>query len=106
MSVQAGAVKKTGENTYQGSLQLLTYRGNINIVPCTSQRQNAPDMVVMANGIEIGSARNRIGKTSNKEHVSIALKHPQVTGGQPVLYANLGVMADQDEEDVFAVILN
>ena len=106
MSVEAGYVRKTGDNHYQGSLSLLTYKGTIQLVPCQSSRPNAPEMTVMAQGIEIGSARNRVGITSGKEHVSIALKHPQITGQNDVLFANLGKAAGQDEDDVFAIILN
>lgn len=106
MSIQAGVLKQTGENDFQGSVQFLSFQGPIELRPCTSDRDNAPEMTVYSRGIEIGSARRRVGKVSQKEHVSIAFKHPQVTGGLDVLYANLGVMHGQDEDDVFAVILN
>lgn len=106
MSVEAGFVKKTGDDQYDGNLSLLTFQGPIQLRPCKSDRENKPDMIVFSNGIEIGSARNRVGRVSGNEHVSMALKHPQITGQQDVLFANLGVASGQDDEDVFAVILN
>ena len=106
MAVQAGYVQKKDDNIYIGQLNLLTYQGPIELRPCESGRNNKPDMVVYSQGIEIGSARNRLGKQSGKQHVAIAFKHPQITGHANVLFANLGQMADQDDEDVFAIIMN
>ncbi len=106
MSVNAGYLHQVGEDQFVGKLELLTGNFDVILSPCKSQRSNAPDMILSYNGREIGSARNKIGQTSGKEYVAIAIKHPQVTGQNKPLYANLGQDPDIDEDNVFAVILN
>ncbi|RMB09034.1 DUF736 family protein [Eilatimonas milleporae] len=106
MASEVGYVEQTGEKNFRGVLKLLTYQGEIEFVPCISERENAPEMLVYSRGVEIGSASRRIGKSSGKEHVSIALKHPQITNGRPVLFANLGKKPDQDDDRVFSIIMN
>ncbi len=48
----------------------------------------------------------RVGKASGTGHVSITLKHSQIICQNDVLFANLGLAAGQNEDDVFAIILN
>ena len=105
-----GYVKKTGENAYEGTLNLLSFSGPVKILPLPQQSrlsENAPDMrVVVTNRTggmtEIGTARNRVGRESGKPYVSVAIKHPQLVTAP--LFCNLGAANDTDEEDVFALI--
>lgn len=102
-----GYVKQVGENRYQGRLTLIGFSADIQLRPLEDARgANAPDMEIVAGGgVPIGSARNKVGKTSGKPYVALAIRHPQIAGtqAQPI-FANLGPANDVDEEDVLAII--
>jgi len=99
-----GQVTRQG-NGFKGHLKTLSFRANITIVPNTDKNAaNQPDYRVLNDGAEIGSAWTRHSKSSGNEYISLSLSDPAF--GPKILYANLGRMAGQEDDDVLAVIWN
>ena len=96
-----GYVTKT-ENGYKGQLKTLTIKTDVEFVPNTNKsKERAPDFSIYAGDrIEIGAAWNKTSQAGNP-YVSLTLSAPEF--GK--LCANLGRAAGQDDEDVFAIIL-
>lgn len=106
-----GYVTQTDEFNFKGELTgLLNFRSRIQLRPLTDpQNANAPEMeVVTDQGVQIGTARVRISKKSQKEYINLAINHPQITNGNGPIFANLGPANDVENEDgkVFAMIAN
>ena len=98
-----GHVRLT-DGKYVGTLNTLAVKASIEIVPVGRKPSSeAPDFRVYGNGAEIGAGWIRVGKSSDKEYVSLSLDDPMLP--RP-LYANLGRAAGQDDDDVFALIWN
>jgi uncharacterized protein (DUF736 family) len=104
--VAIGFVKKQGDGTYKGELRTLTISTPIEILPNQAKTSDRhPDFrVYAANKVEIGTGRKRIGESSKSQYVSLALSIPEF--GPKRLTANLGPMAGQENENVFAIIWN
>jgi len=104
--VSIGVVTKQMDGSYKGELKTLTIRSSIEIRPNpdkTNDRQ--PDFrVFAANDIEIGTARRRIGQSSQAVYIALTLAIPEF--GPKQLKANLGLAVGQDSADVFAIIWN
>jgi uncharacterized protein (DUF736 family) len=104
--VAIGFVKKQGDGTYRGELRTLTICSPIEILPNqgkTSERH--PDYrVYAADKVEIGSGRKRIGENSQAQYISLSLSIPEF--GPKRLIANLGPMAGQEDENMFAILWN
>lgn len=101
-----GHVTKTGENAYQGSLQLLNFQGPITLRPLRETdrvSEKAPDMEIVHGKVIIGSARNKTSKSGNP-YVALAITHTQIKSGPMPIFANLGRANDQDDPDVLAII--
>lgn len=101
-----GYLTKTGEDTYDGTLQLLNFKSRISLRPLGEQARisaKAPDMEIIAGQTVIGSARNRVSKAGN-DYVALAITHPQLKTGTTPIFANLGAANDQDDPDVLAII--
>lgn len=97
-----GFVKKNGAG-YEGRLQTLTINAPVRFVPTTPTGPNSPAFRIVSNGSEIGAAWIKTGKESDKQYVSATFDAPELPAK---IYANLGQAADQDDEDVFAIIWN
>lgn len=104
-----GYVKRTGDDAYEGTLNLMNYSGPVKLRPLDASNRlsaNAPDMVIVIPNrggfTEIGTARNRTGKESGKPYVGLTIKHPELV--QQPLFCNLGPANDVDDEDVLALI--
>lgn len=98
-----GYVTKREDGRYDGELRTLTRRAQISIVPVADKpSDNHPDFRILANGIEIGAAWIRTGKTSGVEYISLSISAPEL--GR--LYANLGPAAGRSDPNVFALIWN
>ena len=104
--VAIGFVRRQIDGTYSGELRTLTISSKIEIRPVAQKSaERHPDYrVVTADGVEIGTGRNRVGESSHTEYISLALSIPEF--GPKRLTANLGKMAGQDDESVFAIIWN
>ncbi len=104
--VAIGFVKKQGDGSYKGELRTLTISSPIEILlnqGKTSERH--PDYrVFAANKVEIGTGRKRVGDSSQAEYISLAFSIPEF--GPRRLTANLGSMAGQEDENVFAILWN
>lgn len=100
-----GYVTKQANGGFKGQLKTLSIRADIDVVPNAGKSaENQPDFRVLAQGVEIGAGWVRKGEVSGKDYVSLGLAAPEF--GPRKLYANLGRAANQDDEDVFAVIWN
>jgi len=63
-----------------------------------------PDFRVFTEGYEIGASWKRVGEISGRQYVSLSVAGPEF--GPRTLYANLGRAADQDDDNVYALIWN
>ena len=96
-----GTVRKL-EDRYSGSLNTLSIKAQIEIVPVSRKASDqAPDYRVYSSGAEIGAGWLNVGRNSGKNYVRVRLDDPAFPCP---LYANLGRAADQDDDDVFALI--
>jgi uncharacterized protein (DUF736 family) len=104
--VAIGIVTKQKDGSYKGELMTLTIRTNIEIRPNLQKANDRqPDYrVYAANNVEIGTARKKVGKDSDGEHVAVALAAPEF--GPKRLFATLGPAAGQDDTNVFEIIWN
>lgn len=91
-------------NSYSGILQTLAIKEKITMLPVRNKSNDrAPDFRIFAeNKAEIGGAWNKTSQAGN-DYVSITVDDP---GFPAPLYANLGVAANQDDPNVFALIWN
>jgi uncharacterized protein (DUF736 family) len=104
--VAIGFVKKQEDGSYKGELKTLTISSPIEIRPNVQKVEDRqPDFrVYAANNVEIGTARKRIGQSSQAEYINIMLSIPEF--GSKQLSANLGPAIGQDDSEVFAIIWN
>ena len=103
---QIGIVTRQADGSYKGQLKTLSIQANITIAANLTKEPDTkqPDYRVLVGGVEIGAAWIRTSESSGKEYVSVALAAPEF--GPRRLYANLGKLAGQDDDDVFALIWN
>jgi uncharacterized protein (DUF736 family) len=100
-----GTVTRQKDGRFVGSLKTLSVNAPIEITPVKKKAaENGPDYMITSRGIECGAAWIRKGQRSGNDYVSCSFSAPEF-GSEP-LYANLGVLAGQDDEDVFALIWN
>ncbi|MCP4385547.1 MAG: DUF736 domain-containing protein [Hyphomicrobiales bacterium] len=100
-----GYVTKDDNGLFSGELKTLSIRAEIAITPNGSKTcESQPDYRVIAEGIEVGAAWLRKSETSGNAYVSLSIAAPEF--GPRKLRANLGKVADQDDENVFALIWN
>jgi uncharacterized protein (DUF736 family) len=104
--VAIGFVRQEDDGSFKGELKTLTISSRIEILPNSGKTQDRhPDYrVVTTDGVEIGTGRKRIGENSKAEYVSLSLSIPEF--GSRRLIANLGRMAGQLDESLFAIIWN
>lgn len=104
--VAIGFVRRESDGSFRGELKTLTISSRIEIRPVEQKSaERHPDYrVFTADGVEIGTGRKRVGESSHTEYISLALSIPEF--GPKRLTANLGKMAGQDDESVFAIIWN
>ena len=71
-----GMIRKL-EDRYAGSLNTLTIKAQIEIVPVGRKASDqAPDYRVYSNGAEIGAGWLNIGRSSGKNYVRLRLDDP------------------------------
>lgn len=100
-----GIVNKQKDGSLRGQFKTLSVQCPIEILPVKKKSsEKAPDYRVMLNGIECGAGWKKMGKTSGEEYVSCSVAMPEL-GAKPI-YFNLGQAAEQDDEDVMALIWN
>lgn len=98
-----GYVKQQQDGSYKGNLDLLLYRGPLDIIPNKGRTGDQPHYRLFSRASEVGAAW--IMKNQNDEDfVSISLAHPAF--GPDKIYANLGRAANQDDKDMLALIWN
>ncbi|WP_193189036.1 DUF736 domain-containing protein [Nisaea sediminum] len=97
-----GYVTKTGDE-FTGKLRTLSINADIQIRRNTNPRgENAPDYLVVADNIAIGTGRDRHSERSNRDYVTLTFRDP-IFGTKPV-FANLVPDNGQDDPDTFAVV--
>jgi uncharacterized protein (DUF736 family) len=104
-----GAVTRRPDGSFLGKLEMKSYAGRTLFQPAgPKQNDNAPDFRIYGEGdrggrFEMGAAWIKARTDGTGTYVSIKIDYPELPS--PV-YATLGVMAGQDDDDVFAVIWN
>lgn len=100
-----GTVQRKSDGSFTGELATISITAPIAIIPNKAKKTDAqPDYRVMCGKVEVGAGWKRVAETSGKDYVSLSLATPEFGRGK--IYANLGRAADQDDDDVFAVIWN
>lgn len=100
-----GMVRRKKDGSFEGNLKTLSVQCSLKIIPVKNKSsEKAPDYRVLGNDVEIGAAWKKIGKQSGEEYISASVAALEF-GSKPV-YFNLGRAADQDDDDVFALIWN
>ena len=104
MAQALGYVAQTENGNFEGVLSLgLDTRIRI-LANDAKTNERQPDFRVYAGHHgEIGGGWTRVGKTSNKEYISLTLAHPMI--GPRKVYANLGRVKDTDGDE-FAILWN
>jgi uncharacterized protein (DUF736 family) len=102
-----GLVRKKDDGSYEGRLKTLTINTSIRITPVKEKmKPSHPDFrISLGKGMDAGAAWKKItrtGKNKGKEYISCSVSAPELG----TVYFNLGRAADQDEDDVFALIWN
>ncbi len=98
-----GYVTRQQDGSFKGTIDLLTYRGPLDLVPNKSRTGKQPHYRCYSRNTEVGAAwidQNREGE----DYVGLDLHNPAF--GSNRIYAKLGQAAGQDDADVFAVIWN
>jgi uncharacterized protein (DUF736 family) len=98
-----GYVTRKADGSYEGEVQTLAIKAPIRIAPIAKTKDNAPSFRIMSGRAHIGAAWIKQNRTDGADYVSLSFDDPSMA--RP-LYANLGPAADQDDEDVFAIIWN
>lgn len=104
-----GSVQKRSDGSFLGELACKSYSGPVLLQKVGAKPSPAaPDFRIFGRGdrggrFEMGAAWTRTRADGSGTYVSLKLDYPELPA--PV-YATLGMMADQDDEDLFAVIWN
>ncbi len=100
-----GTVERKADGSYTGELATISIKAPIAIIPNKAKKTDTqPDFRVLSGKVEVGAGWKRISETSGRDYVSLSLATPEF--GKAKIYANLGRAADQDDDDVFALIWN
>lgn len=100
-----GTVQRKADGSYTGELATISITAPIAVIPNKGKKTDMqPDFRVMSGKVEVGAGWKRISDTSGKNYVSLSLATPEFGRGK--IYANLGRAADQNDDDVFALIWN
>jgi uncharacterized protein (DUF736 family) len=104
--VAIGFVRLQDDGSYKGELKTLTISCAIEIIPNKNKASaRHPDYRVFAGDhVEIGAGHKRVGESSQKEYIALALSIPEF--GPKKLTANLGRVAGQDDSDLYAILWN
>ena len=98
-----GYVTRQPDGNYKGSIELLTYRGPLELIVNKARTGKQPHFRCFSRNTEVGAAW--IAKNQQDEdYVSLDLHNPAF--GPYRIYANLGQAAGQDDPDTLAVIWN
>ncbi len=104
-----GAVTRRPDGSFLGKLEMKSYVGRTLFQPAGRKTTDAaPDFRIYGEGdrggrFEMGAAWIKARNDGTGSYVSVKIDYPELPA--PV-YATLGVMADQDDPDVYAVIWN
>ena len=107
MSALGIVVRDPETNVIKGQIALLLAGREIGIeiVPNPYKRtEDQPDFRISSGASDLGAGWIKTGKESQREYVSLRIFHPEIL--RRPIYANLGRAAGQDDDDVFAVIVN
>ena len=101
-----GYVTKLETGEFRGRLSMMDRINPITIgINKSKTNDNQPDFrIYTENQTEIGCGYKRIGKNSGNEYISLTFAAPQF--GPNKIYANLGRAANQDDEDLMAILWN
>lgn len=104
-----GAVTRRPDGSFLGRLEMKSYVGRTLFQPAGPKPTDAaPDYRIYGEGdrggrFEMGAAWIKNRNDGTGSYVSVKIDYPELPAA---VYATLGVMAGQDDDDVFAVIWN
>ncbi len=103
-----GMLTRRDDTAYVGKMTMKSYGGPVFFQPIAKTSEAAPDYRVIGQAdhgarFEMGAAWIKTRRDGQGTYVSVKIDFPELA--QPI-YATLGVMAGQDDEDVFAIIWN
>ena len=104
-----GALTKRSDGSFLGTLNLKSYTGRTLFQPVGPKPSaTAPDYRVFGAGdhggrFEMGAAWIKTRADGQGTYVSVKIDYPELAAP---IYATLGVMAGQDDPDVYAIIWN
>jgi uncharacterized protein (DUF736 family) len=103
-----GTVMRLPDGSYTGDFAFKSYSGKTLFRPTGATADKAPAFRIFGAGdhggaFEMGAAWVRMRQDGTGTFVSVKLDYPELPAP---IYATLGRMADQDDDDVFAVIWN
>ncbi|MGI9375768.1 MAG: DUF736 domain-containing protein [Tsuneonella suprasediminis] len=105
MSAIGYVTRDPDTDVYKGQIRTLSIRTDVEIVPNRAKSaSNQPDYRVLSGPVELGAGWIRTGERSGKDYVSLAIAAPEF--GPRRIYVNLGRAAEQDDDDVYALIWN
>src|SRR3546814_17765354 len=105
MSAIGYVTRDPDTDVYKGQIRTLSIRTDVEIAPNRAKSApNQPDYRVLSGPVELGAGWIRTGERSGKEYVSLAIAAPEF--GPRRIYVNLGRAAEQDDDDVYALIWN
>jgi uncharacterized protein (DUF736 family) len=101
--------RRAADGAFTGTLSMKSYAGRVLLAPVSDKRRDAaPDFRIFGEAagggrFEMGAAWIKTRQDGTGRYVSIKLDYPEL----PLpIYATLGQLAEQDDEDVMAVIWN
>ena len=106
MAQALGYVTKTDKGGFEGTLSTMSLKKRIRILPNAAKETDAqPDFrVYTEDRVEIGGGWNRVGKASGNAYVSLTFAAPEF--GSNKIYANLGRVAGQEDDNTLAILWN
>jgi uncharacterized protein (DUF736 family) len=103
-----GTLTRREDGAYTGKMTMQSYGGPVFFQPIAKTTDNAPDFRVVGQGnhgnrFEMGAAWTKARRDGTGSYVSVKIDFPELAAP---IYATLGVMAGQDDDNVFAIIWN
>ncbi|SEA87807.1 DUF736 domain-containing protein [Rubrimonas cliftonensis] len=100
--------RRPADGAITGKLEMKSYTGRVLFAPATKRSDAAPDFRIYGESagggrFEMGAAWTKTRTDGQGTYVSVKLDYPELPAP---IYATLGQLADQDDDDVLAVIWN
>ena len=94
MSQKIGTFTKQNDGRFRGSINTLTLRGTVDIVPVDLPGENTPDFRVYTRGGEIGAAWTKTARASDQPYLSVKIDDPSLPAP---IFCRLVELVDQGQ---------